>query len=81
MSVRAFFAVDIDDEDLKRQIVKAQAKLDLPDSYIKFVAPENVHLTLKFLGDIKETILPELQKEAEKISFEIWQAKNNCSTY
>lgn len=69
-SIRAFFAVDIDDKELKRKIVKVQKELALPETRIKFVEPNNLHLTLKFLGDIDESIVPELQKAAEKIPFE-----------
>ncbi|MHA1628876.1 MAG: RNA 2',3'-cyclic phosphodiesterase [Candidatus Heimdallarchaeota archaeon] len=69
-SIRAFFAVDIDDKELKRKIVEVQKELALPETRIKFVEPNNLHLTLKFLGDIDESIVPELQKAAEKITFE-----------
>ncbi|HUT81473.1 MAG TPA: RNA 2',3'-cyclic phosphodiesterase [Candidatus Bathyarchaeia archaeon] len=69
MAIRAFFAVELEQKELINQIIKVQKELDLPDTAIKFVAPENLHLTMKFLGDINENIIPELQKAAEKISF------------
>lgn len=69
MVIRAFFAVELEQKEIVNQIVQIQRELALPETSIKFVAPENLHLTMKFLGDISETIIPELQKAAEKISF------------
>ena len=68
MSIRAFFAVEITEESIIQHVVKLQKELELPNTRINFVAPKNLHFTLKFLGNINEDILPDLQKEAEKIS-------------
>ena len=70
MSIRSFFAVDLDEKEITKKIVDLQSQLEFPDTRIAFVAPENLHFTLKFLGDIDERILPELEEAASKISFE-----------
>ncbi|MHA1434579.1 MAG: RNA 2',3'-cyclic phosphodiesterase [Candidatus Heimdallarchaeota archaeon] len=70
MTIRSFFAVDLEAKPILNKITEVQRDLDVPNSRIVFVAPENLHYTMKFLGDIEEAILPELQKEAEKITFE-----------
>jgi 2'-5' RNA ligase len=69
MSIRSFFAVDIKEKSIVDQIKQIQNELALPNTRINFVTPENLHLTLKFLGNIDENILTDLEKEAKKISF------------
>jgi len=55
--MRVFVAIDIDDEiragldNLQRQL---QNKTNLKRSDVKWVSPENIHFTLKFLGEIKD---------------------------
>ena len=49
--IRAFLAVDID-EDLKPKIYKIIKQFKNTDANIKYVELENLHLTLKFFGDI-----------------------------
>lgn len=70
MSVRSFFAVELDAKPIINKITAFQNRLTETGGRIKLVAPENIHLTMKFLGDIDEKILPDLQKEAETISLE-----------
>ncbi|MGC9780494.1 MAG: RNA 2',3'-cyclic phosphodiesterase [Candidatus Heimdallarchaeota archaeon] len=69
MTIRSFFAVDLEDKEITKKIVDIQSQLEFPDTRIVFVAPENLHFTLKFLGDIEERIVPELEKAAQNISF------------
>ena len=49
--LRAFLAIDID-EDLKAKIYKVIKEFKQIDANIKYVDLENLHLTLKFFGDI-----------------------------
>jgi 2'-5' RNA ligase len=50
--MRCFFAIDLPGE-LRREIVKIQKQIP-QDMGIKFVEPENLHLTLKFFGEISD---------------------------
>ena len=56
--MRCFIAIDIDDT-LKADLTDVQARIkqqvDLEPGAVKWVKPEGMHLTLKFLGDIKDT--------------------------
>ncbi|MFC1567071.1 RNA 2',3'-cyclic phosphodiesterase [bacterium] len=64
--MRAFIAIELSD-DLKEKIFKLQNKLrDALDGKIKWVEKENFHLTLKFLGDIKQDKLDELFEKIKK---------------
>jgi 2'-5' RNA ligase len=55
--MRVFIAIDIDEavrtalRDLQQQL---QDKTDVRKGDVKWVKPESVHLTLKFLGEIKD---------------------------
>jgi 2'-5' RNA ligase len=61
MMLRSFVAVEIPAEiqgALARSIAPLQKAL--PDQLIRWVAPQNVHLTLKFLGDVSPANLEQL---------------------
>lgn len=49
--IRAFLAIDLDD-DLKPKIYKIIKEFKKTDAKIKYVELANLHLTLKFFGDI-----------------------------
>jgi 2'-5' RNA ligase len=61
--MRCFVAIDID-EDIRRQIGQLQKKLQknlsVGESEIKWVDPELIHLTLKFIGDVPDRDINEL---------------------
>lgn len=56
-SIRAFIAIKLPDDvvGFLRQVQSALKKEGLDIKGLKWVAPENIHLTLKFLGNIKNT--------------------------
>ncbi len=51
--MRAFIAIDLP-EEIKDYLSLLQAKLKQSSADVKWVAPVNIHLTLKFLGDIDD---------------------------
>ncbi len=59
--MRCFIAIDIP-ENIKDAIAGFIEKYGLNLKGIRWIPAENVHLTLKFLGDIKEDLIPEIQK-------------------
>lgn len=61
MMLRSFIAVEIPSE-IQAAIALSIAPLKnaLPKSLIRWVAPQNVHLTLKFLGDVSPANLEQL---------------------
>lgn len=52
--VRTFIAIDIDKKDLVDKLVSIQKKLMESSASIKFVEPQNLHVTLYFLDEIPE---------------------------
>ena len=52
--IRSFIALDLP-EDLKKGLQKLQDTVRKHADCIRWVKPDNIHLTLKFLGDIVES--------------------------
>ena len=52
-AIRSFFAVELSNE-LKQAVDALQRMLDSPRYNVRWVQPGNVHLTLRFLGEITE---------------------------
>ena len=75
MMLRSFIAVEIPAE-IQNAIADALASLKktLPKPLIRWVAPQNVHLTLKFLGDVSPANLERLAEtlKAEAASHEMF---------
>src|SRR5687767_2791659 len=62
-SIRTFIAVAIP-EAVKKEIMAAQAELRDQigvENKIRWASPDQFHLTLRFLGNIPTTSLPELE--------------------
>ncbi len=64
--MRCFVAVDLDDR-LKLKVVEIQKRLERIGD-IKLVESENLHFTLKFLGEVTEQQLDEAKYILEKIA-------------
>ena len=63
--IRTFLAIELDDAH-HRALADLQARLQRERAarYVRWVAPENIHLTLKFLGDVDATQMAALQRAA-----------------
>ncbi len=64
--IRSFIAINIP-EELKAKI--SLLKKDLNIDGIKYVKEENLHITLKFLGDVANTKIAEIEKVLREIKF------------
>jgi len=65
--MRCFIAVDIPKE-IKKEILKIQAFL--PKFLGKLTEPENLHLTLKFLGELTEEEIRKVKANLKKINLD-----------
>ena len=68
--IRSFIAIDIDDPSLRKRLEDIEAQLSKLSTRIKIVEPQNLHLTLYFLGEIPLNILREVEKILEKIEYQ-----------
>jgi len=69
--MRVFIAIEIDEvvrRDLADLQSELQGKVDIKRSDAKWVNPDNVHLTLKFLGEIKDTEVVEVCNIAREVA-------------
>ncbi len=65
--IRAFIAIAIPDA-VKASIGAAVTELRERNRGIRWVKPEGLHLTLKFLGDIPEETMPPFSVDLDKVS-------------
>lgn len=59
--MRTFIAIELS-PDLKKRLASLEEQLKSSEADVKWVKPENIHLTLKFLGEIDEKQLEEVSK-------------------
>lgn len=64
--MRCFIAIDLP-EEIKREIGLVINLIAPFSKDIKWVAYEKIHMTLKFLGEIKEVELPEIEQRLRDI--------------
>lgn len=57
--MRLFVAITLD-ETIKENLISIQELIQKYQPDVKFVETENIHLTLRFLGEISEDILPRI---------------------
>lgn len=65
--MRSFIAIELPDK-IKTFLSCLQEKLKRTASDVKWVEPRNIHLTLKFLGEIPESKLPEITAAVQDIA-------------
>lgn len=69
MTIRAFIAIELP-APLRQEIIKQTARLhqQLGEDLIRWVPPENMHLTLQFLGDVPINHLDFLKQALSQIA-------------
>ena len=68
-TIRSFLAFDIEDQTILRRLVQIQNRLTNCGADLKAVKPENIHLTIRFLGDIQQSMVDAIHEEMKKIKF------------
>lgn len=63
--IRAFIAIKITAE-IKEKLRGIQEKLKPAEAHVSWVNPENIHLTLQFLGNIEEKRVPRIVSQLQE---------------
>jgi len=74
MATRTFMALSINDE-IRKGLLEARRQLDADlagdrSIRINWVAPENLHVTLRFLGDVSDGVLPRVLSIASEVAMQ-----------
>jgi 2'-5' RNA ligase len=64
--IRAFIAIELNNNNTVDKIKSFSARLKQNQAKLKIVAPENLHMTVKFLGNISETLTPKIYQILKK---------------
>jgi 2'-5' RNA ligase len=73
--IRAFIAVDIESDKFRSQILEIQRRILDTGADVKPVAPENIHLTLRFLGEIETTLMEKIVDIMKLIQFQPFEIR------
>jgi len=74
-SIRSFVAFDIEDESVLKRFSEAQETLSRAGASLKLVEPRNIHITMRFLGDISSSMVDSIHREMEKVFFTPFEAE------
>lgn len=69
MKIRSFISIDVEDPDLLAKIGRVQEEIAATGAIMKLVERGNIHLTLRFLGEITPHMVKEVIKVLDTIKF------------
>lgn len=64
-NIRTFVAVEMPDP-VREQFRDVEDRLRRADAHVKWVEPQNIHVTLKFLGDVAEDRIEKIFQSVEE---------------
>ncbi|MDH5438763.1 MAG: RNA 2',3'-cyclic phosphodiesterase [Candidatus Bathyarchaeota archaeon] len=67
--IRSFIAFDINNESVLNQFSEVQGTLLNTGADLKLVKPQNIHVTMRFLGNISLPLVDLIHEEMEKLTF------------
>jgi len=68
-TIRSFVAFDIDNESVLKRFSEVQTTLAKTGADLKLVEPKNIHITMRFLGDIPANMVDQIHEAMKKVSF------------
>ncbi len=67
--IRTFLAFDINSEQVLERFKEVQAKLIETGADLKPVEPQNIHVTMRFLGDITPSMVDKINEAMKQVAF------------
>jgi len=68
-SIRSFIAFDVDSESVLKRMTDVQNLLAKTGADLKLVEPKNIHITLRFLGNITPNMVEKIFEEMKRVQF------------
>ncbi len=72
-TIRSFIAAEISEQQITRRISEIQDLIVATGAYLRAVQPQNVHVTIRFLGEIPAPVVEEVKREMNEIVFNEFQ--------
>ena len=73
--IRSFVAVDMDEASVISKLVDAQRALRNLGADLKLVEPENIHATVRFLGEVPVTTIELVKDQMNEVKFRPFDAE------
>ena len=67
--IRSFIAFDLENEVVLTKLAAVQKLLVETGADLKMVAPQNIHITIRFLGDINPAMVDKIYEAMKKVQF------------
>jgi 2'-5' RNA ligase len=67
--IRSFLAFDLESEPVRKSLAAVQKSLVQTGADLKLVEPQNIHMTIRFLGDIAPSIVEKIFENMQQIQF------------
>lgn len=67
--IRSFIAFDLENVSVLKRLAEAQAILSKTGADLKVVEPQNIHLTVRFLGNISLEMVDKVYEGMKKVQF------------
>ncbi len=67
--VRCFVAVDVEDPQIVARVASLQEQLVATGAKLKLVEPQNLHLTLRFIGEVHQDVVERIVRALEGVEF------------
>ena len=67
--IRSFMAFDINNEQVIQRFKEVQVKLAQTGADLKVVEPHNIHITMRFLGDITPVMVDKIHEAMKNVVF------------
>jgi RNA 2',3'-cyclic 3'-phosphodiesterase len=74
-SIRSFLAFDIENEVVTNRLLTAQNLLVQTGVDLKIVAPKNIHLTIRFLGDVSPPLVAKIFEIMKNVQFSAFEVR------
>jgi 2'-5' RNA ligase len=68
-SIRSFLAFDIENDTVLNRLAAAQKLLIQTGADLKLVEPQNIHITIRFLGNITQATAEKIFNEMKQVQF------------